>query len=377
MSASASAKPAGTMAPPGFARRASFALAGLLVALALGVAFAAAFGEAPLSLGTALFDPMSREHTILFELRLPRILLAATIGAALSVSGCTLQALLRNPLADPFVLGVSGGAALGGTLMLAFGGGALGAWLASLAASLPGVLGTVAAPLLERSAGTVAALAGALFATFVVYLAGRFGNQLSTYAALLAGVVFNALASAAITFIKALSPPERVGELLYWLAGSLEYPAWSTVAGVASFELIGFAAIAWYASDLNLLSLGDEGAASLGVAVERARRALFLATSLCVAAAVAVSGMVGFVGLIVPHLAKLWLGPDQRKLLPVSALGGALFLVVADLAARLLFEPLGTATPVGVLTALIGGPIFMLLLRRAGKRAALPTEKNA
>ena len=342
-------------------------LAGGAVLLALASLAAAAFGESELKLAGALV-PGSRERFVLVELRLPRILLAMLIGASLAAAGAALQALLRNALADPFVLGVSGGAALGGTLALAFGGAALATTLASRVSTLPSPLGPALAGLVSRSPTTLAALAGALFATAVVYSAGKFGGRLSPYAALLAGVIFNALASAAITFIKALSPPDRVGNLLYWLAGSLDYPEWSTVLGLALFEALAIGVLLFHAPELNLLSLGDEGAASLGVQVERARRNLFIATSLAVAAAVAVSGLVGFVGLIVPHLLRLWLGPDQRLLLPASVVGGALFLVLADLCARVLFEPLGTATPVGVLTALIGGPIFLWLLRRAGKQ---------
>jgi iron complex transport system permease protein len=362
---------AASLAPRATTARVALVVGGLLAAVGLAAALAAAFGESPLDLKSALLGLDPRERLVLVELRLPRIALAAVIGAALAVSGCALQALLRNPLADPFVLGVSGGAALGGTLALALGGGALATWLATTVGALPGALGTLLGGLFGRSPTTLAALAGALGATFVVYAAGRFGERLSTYGALLAGVVFNALASAAITFIKAVSPPERVGELLYWLAGALEYPEWSSVAGVFAFELLAFGFILSRASDLNLLSLGDEGAASLGVEVERTRRWLFFAVSLSVAAAVAVSGLVGFVGLIVPHVLRLWLGPDQRLLLPASAAGGALFLVLADLLARVLFRPLGTATPVGVLTALIGGPVFLWLLRRAGQRQGL------
>ncbi|MFN7133324.1 MAG: FecCD family ABC transporter permease, partial [Myxococcales bacterium] len=346
--------------------RAALVLGGLTLTWAAAVLLATAFGESELGLLRALHDPGSPERFVLLELRLPRILLATVVGAALAASGAALQALLRNALADPFVLGVSGGAALGGTLALALGAGALGAALASAAGALPPPVGPLLEGVLARSPATLCALAGAFFATAVVYFAGRFGGRLSPYAALLAGVIFNALASAAITFIKALSPPERVGELLYWLAGSLEYPEWTSVLGVAVFEALGIALLLLHARSLNLLSLGDEGAASLGVDVERVRRALFFGTSLCVAAAVAVSGLIGFVGLIVPHVLRLWLGPDQRLLLPASVLGGAAFLVLADLLARVLFTPLGTSTPVGVLTALIGGQIFLWLLRRAG-----------
>jgi iron complex transport system permease protein len=350
--------------------RAAVVLGGLGICLGIAAIFALVFGESSLDLGAALSDPGGRERLVLVELRLPRILLAAVVGAALAVSGCALQALLRNPLADPFVLGVSGGAALGGTLSLALGGAALGAALQRWTSGIGGAPGAFIGGFLARSPTTIAALIGALFATLVVYSAGRFGNRLSTYGALLAGVVFNALASAAITFLKALSPPERISDLVYWLAGALDYPEWSTVGGVAMFEALGIALMLFFAADLNLLSLGDEGAASLGVNVERVRRLLFLATSLCVAAAVAVTGLIGFVGLIIPHVLRLWLGPDQRLLLPASAVGGAFFLVLADLMARVLFRPLGTATPVGVLTAMIGGPIFLWLLRRSGKALA-------
>lgn len=346
--------------------RVALVLAVLALAWLVAVALAASFGESPLGIGRALEDPDSPERFVLTELRLPRIMLASVVGAALAASGAALQALLRNALADPFVLGVSGGAALGGTLALALGAGALATSLAGLAAGLPAPWNGLFGGVLSRSPITLCALLGAFVATLVVYVAGRFGGRLSPWAALLAGVIFNALASAAITFIKALSPPERVGELLYWLAGSLEYPEWASVAGVTAFELLGVGLILWRAAELNLLSLGDEGAASLGVDVERARRTLFFATSLCVAAAVATSGLIGFVGLIVPHVLRLWLGPDQRLLLPASVIGGAVFLVLADLLARVLFTPLGTSTPVGVLTALIGGPVFLWLLRRAG-----------
>jgi len=346
-------------------------LAGLLAVFALGLlvsmALAAAFGESHLDLHRALFEAGSRERFVLLEVRAPEIALAAIIGASLAVSGCALQALLRNPLADPFVLGVSGGAALGATLALVLGGAALAASMAAAASTLPSPLGSVLAGLLSRSPTTLAAIAGALLATLVVYSAGSFKDRLSTYGALLAGVVFNALASAVITFLKALSPPDRVGDVLYWLAGRLDYPYPATVVGTAVFEAVGLGVIFLYASDLNLLSLGDEGAASLGVEVQRVRRVLFFATSLCVAAAVSVSGLVGFVGLIVPQALRLWLGPDQRLLLPCSAVAGAAFLVVADLVARVLFAPLGQGTPVGVVTALIGAPVFLWLLRRTGQ----------
>ncbi|MBI5544631.1 MAG: iron ABC transporter permease, partial [Deltaproteobacteria bacterium] len=273
--------------------RTALVIGGLGAAAVAAAILALVFGESSVDLASAWSQASSRERLVLVDLRLPRILLAAVVGAALAVSGCALQALLRNPLADPFVLGVSGGAALGGTLSLALGGAALASGLSASVQGLPPPFGALAAGLLARSPTTIAALAGALLATLVVYAAGRFGDRLSTYGALLAGVVFNALASAAITFLKALSPPELLGDLLYWLAGALDYPEWSTVAGVTLFEAVGVGLVLFFARDLNLLSLGDEGAASLGVEVDKVRRMLFLATSLCVAAAVAVTGLIG------------------------------------------------------------------------------------
>lgn len=337
-------------------------LARLLALLAVGVALATALGvaagEQSISLGTALHDPASLDRGILLSLRLPRALLGMLVGAALAVSGAALQALLQNPLADPFVLGVSGGAALGGASAIAFGLDRLGAYL-------PPMLSGFA----SLSPVAFAAFAGALLATAVVFGAGRVGGRLSPYGALLAGVIFNAFAAAAITCLKSLTSPERLGALLYWLAGALTYPSYSTLLALAVLVLLATGSLVRDAHALNLLSLGDENALSLGVDVGRVRRRLFIAASLAVAAAVALTGLIGFVGLLVPHVLRLWLGPDQRLLLPASALGGAIFLVLADLGVRLLFPLLGAEAPVGVLTALLGGPVFLWLLRKRGALA--------
>jgi iron complex transport system permease protein len=329
----------------------------VLLALAAGVLLAfvlsVRFGEQPVSLATALRDPSSTDAALLWSLRLPRALLAAIVGAALAASGCALQALLRNPLADPFVLGVSGGAALGATLALALG----------LSAIVPASAGLAEA--LGRFSGPATfAFLGSLAATALVFAAGRVGGSTTPYAALLTGVIFNAFASAAITCIKTLSAPDKVGEILYWLAGTLGYEAPTVLAVAAGFQLVVLGFIWALSGALNLLSLGDDQAASLGVSVERTRLLLLLAASLSIAGAVALSGLVGFVGLIVPHLLRLSLGPDQRLLVPASALGGAAFLMLSDLAARLLFSVFGAEPPVGVVTALLGGPFFLVLLRR-------------
>jgi iron complex transport system permease protein len=315
----------------------------LVVALALG----AAFGEQPLSF-QAIRDGVAPDANIFFQLRLPRVILAAMVGAALAASGATLQSLTRNPLADPFVLGVSGGSALGATLALALGLSAL--------PSLPGV-----------SAVTVLSFVGGVGATALVMLLGRLAGGNAAHATLLAGVVFNAFALASITFIKALVAPDRLGEVLYWLAGALGHEEYSTLAGTG--VLIGLAlAVLWaQAGRLNLLMLGDDDAASLGVPVVAARRIILLAASLAVSAAVSLAGLVGFVGLLVPHGVRGAVGPDLRLLLPASALAGAAFLVLADLAARLLFGVFQAEPPVGVVTALLGGPVFLFLMAREAR----------
>ena len=320
---------------------------GLLALVALGAgAVAAMFGEYPLSLAQALSEPDGEHGRIFFALRLPRALLALIVGAALGASGCVLQALLRNPLADPFVLGVSGGAALGATLALALG------------------LGTVGGVLAGFSAPSFFAFLGSLGATALVFAAGKVRGRTTPYAALLTGVIFNAFAAAAITCIKTLTAPDRVGEILYWLAGTLGYERYGTLAAAAVLQVVAVGVMWVNAGRLNLLTLGDEDASTLGVPVERTRALLLLAASLSVAGAVALSGLVGFVGLIVPHVLRLLLGPDTRLLLPASAVGGGAFLALSDTLARLLFPAFNAELPVGVVTALLGGPFFLVMLHR-------------
>jgi iron complex transport system permease protein len=313
------------------------------------------FGEAPFSIREAWADPASRAGDILW-LRLQHALLAAMVGASLGASGCVLQALLRNPLADPFILGVSGGAALGATAALAAGAGTLGAawsshfWGEALGGAMP----------------SVCAFAGSLAATGLVFAVGSARGRTTPYAALLSGVIFNSFAAAAITGIKVMTPPDKVGEILHWLAGSLGYvqhPA-ATLGAEAVLQTLALGGLWALSGRLNLLTLGDEDAASLGVPVAFTRAAVLLLASLSVAAAVALSGLIGFVGLIVPHVLKLLLGPDQRLLVPASALGGAGFLLLSDVGARLFFRVIHETLPVGVVTALVGAPFFLALLRK-------------
>lgn len=321
-------------------RRLARVLAACALAAALAFALAAAFGEQPLALA-AVRTPGSPEALIFWSLRLPRVVLAALVGSALATAGAMLQSLLRNPLADPFVLGVSGGAALGATVAMAFGL-TLASW----------------APV------SAFALLGALGATVLVLVVGRLAGGSSPNTTLLAGVIFNAFALAAITFIKALVAPDRLGEILFWLAGSLGHEAWSTLAPTAAVVLLSVGALVVLSPRLNLLSLGEEDAQSLGVDVQWTRRVLLVTASVAVAAVVSLSGLVGFVGLLVPQLARILFGADQRVALPASALLGAAFLMLADLAARLLFRVFQTEPPVGVITALLGGPLFLALMAR-------------
>jgi len=312
-------------------------------------ALAVAFGEEPLS-WAGLTTPGSTDRLIFFSLRLPRVVLAALVGMALAASGTALQSVLRNPLADPFVLGVSGGAALGATIALALG------------------LSTAVLP--QLSATSAFALVGAVSATLLVLLVGRLAGGAAAHTTLLAGVIFNAFALAAITFIKALVAPDRLGEILFWLAGALGHESWGTLGATAAVVLACVLALVALAPRLNLLALGDEDAQSLGLDARRARLVLLVVTSAAVAAVVSLSGLVGFVGLLVPHLARLLFGVDQRVALPASALLGAAFLMLADLAARVLFRVFHTEPPVGVITALLGGPLFLALMVRARRASA-------
>jgi len=334
-------------------RRVGVVLAVML--LALGVVCLIGLGAGPSGLTpgevvSVLWDaePPGAAEDIVLRVRLPRVSLAMLVGASLAVSGVLFQALLRNPLADPFVLGVSGGAALGAILVLSLGG-ALG-------------LGYAAVP--------PAAFAGSVLTTAMLYAIAGVRGSVSATNLLLTGVVFNAFASAAIVFLTALSGHREGANIFLWLIGSLSASQADVGAWVALFLAAGLACAIPMARSLNLLTLGEEAAKQLGVEVERQRRILLVATSLMVGAAVSVAGLIGFVGLIIPHLLRLLLGPDHRLLVPAAALGGAAFLVLCDTVARTLLE--GRELPVGAITALAGGPLFLYLLRRHHMRAFAP-----
>jgi iron complex transport system permease protein len=319
--------------------------------VALALLASCALGAQPISLSAALAG-VEPDRTILVALRLPRAVLAVIVGAGLAGAGVALQALLRNPLAEPFVLGVSGGAALGGTLVI-------------VAASLAtGLLGPHAEALASGTPIAAGAVLGAIATAPLVFGLGRLGGPES---AILVGVVFNAFASGVITLLRILVPPDRAARLLYWLLGTIGYERGTTLAVGGAAVAVSLGALVVLSARLNLLTLAEEEAASLGVDVRRERALLFVVASAATGAAVALAGIVGFVGLIVPHVVRRIVGPDHRILVPASALFGGAFLVLADAVARLAFLPLGTEPPVGAVTAFLGGPFFLWLLGRGAR----------
>jgi len=332
------------------ARRVGGVVAALAALLALCMLGGLAIGPSELGPARALAalvgaEPDGAVADIVWRIRLPRVLLGAVVGAALACSGVLFQALLRNPLADPFVLGVSGGAALGGILALSLGG-AFG-------------LGYGAVP--------PAAFAGAVGATLLLYAIAGARARFSPTQLLLTGVVFNAFASAGIVFLASVAGLAEGTSIFLWLIGSLSSVRTEITGWVGAFLACGLGCALLLARSLNLLALGSESAQQLGVDVEREQRIVLLATSLMVGAAVSAAGLIGFVGLIIPHLLRLVVGPDHRVLVPSAALGGAAFLVLCDTLARSLLG--GRELPVGALTALAGGPVFLWLLRRQAQRA--------
>ncbi|HEY6419368.1 MAG TPA: iron ABC transporter permease [Candidatus Binataceae bacterium] len=317
------------------------ALTAILIVCALA---GATFGSVHISIFRAFNDSASPDHAIFFGARLPRVLMGIVVGAVLAAVGAALQGLVRNPLAEGGILGISGGGALGAIVALV----ALANW--------PGADAIV----------PLAAFGAALLSTIAVYRLALVDGQLEPFTLLLVGVIFNAFWGAAIMLVNSVVNFYYAHSILFWLMGSLESPTYGEVAIVAALGLTGFAILMFRARDMNLLSLGDEAAAELGVEVDAVRRTIFFATSIMIGAAVSVSGIISFVGLIVPHMLRLAFGADHRLLLPASLIGGAAFMVAADLVARVAIAP--AEIPVGAITALCGGPFFIYMLRRQGTK---------
>ncbi|HEX7075062.1 MAG TPA: iron ABC transporter permease [Hyphomicrobiaceae bacterium] len=338
-------------------------LAGLL---ALGLAAVASVSVGPT--GLSLFslpraisaalsgsDAAADVHArlVLLEVRLPRTILAAFVGASLAVAGAMMQGLFRNPLADPGLIGVSSGAALAAVATIALGGGFAGPWVRAL--------GIWALP--------VSAFLGGFLTTMVLMLIARKHGTTAIATLLLAGIALAAIAGALTGLIAYVTDDRELRDLTLWSMGSLAGASWQKVMAIAPFALILFVTIPRFVRALNGMLLGEAEAFYLGIEVERAKFWIVVLTAAAVGAAVAVAGTIGFVGIVVPHLVRLTAGPDHRIVLPGSALLGAVLVVVADIAARMIVAP--AELPIGIVMAVIGAPVFLhLVIRRGGGLAA-------
>ena len=316
-------------------------LATALVSLSLGPVNIAAGRVASIVLSYVGLDFTAfgrTEQLIIEQIRLPRIVVGALVGMALGVAGATMQGLFRNPMADPGIIGVSAGGAVGA--------------VAAIATGMTGLF-FLALPIF--------AFVGAMGASFLVYGIAAVGGRFSIATLLLAGVAVNAFLGAVVSAIIILLPDNgALREILFWLAGGLDSRSWDHVRISAPLVLVGTAVIVVMTRDLNLLTLGDDEARSMGIRVDAARVSLLAAAAMVTGAAVAVSGIIAFVGLVTPHVLRLILGPDHRVLVPMSALGGATFVILADTVARVIIQP--AELRVSIITAFVGAPFFIFLL---------------
>jgi len=331
---------------------------GLVLSLFLANAFGAVSIPLPSILKMALnkiaiFDFPSTwravDETIIFQIRLPRVISGALVGAALATAGVLFQGLLRNPMADPYIIGTSAGAALGATIAM----------------MLP-----VSLVFLGFGLVPVAAFCGALATVVLVYNLARVGGKTPIISMLLAGFVVSSLLAAVMMFLMSIGNRLNLNlhSVYSFLMGNVSVTSWGQLAVIAPLVIGGIIGARFFAFHLNAFSLGEEGAAYLGIDVEKDKIRILALGSLLTATAVSISGLVGFVGLVVPHAVRLSLGPDHRLLLPASALAGAGFLIIADLVARIVLAPV--EIPVGVVTAIIGAPFFIYLLRRTRREYA-------
>jgi len=327
-------------------------IGGLIVASVVVLVVCLEFGATPVEIRTvvgAMLSLLQREHidadglgtpgVIMVQIRLPRVLMGFLVGASLAGIGVTLQALLRNPLADPYVLGVSSGAALGVSLAMLLGIGTGFALLPTL--PLFGFL-------------------GGLLSLVLIYRLAQSQGRLPVHSLLLAGVILNAILTALIMFITTIMDPNRSAGLMAWLMGSLTAPSYPALGVFVLYVAVVLAILMHKAQMLNVMTLGEDIARSLGIETEWVKRQLFVLTALLTGAVVSVSGMIGFVGMVIPHVVRMLVGSDHRLLFPASALVGGMFLVVSDTIARTLLAP--SEIPVGIVTALAGGPFFLYLL---------------
>lgn len=288
-----------------------------------------------------------QQWVVITEVRLPRVLVASLVGAALAVAGVSMQGLFRNPLVEPGYIGVSSGAALGAVCSIFFGWSALSSWFLPISAFL-----------------------GALFATSIILVIWKATRQQSIAVLLLLGIGINSFFSAVMNVMVATSKNEQeLRSIVYWLQGGLEARTWEHVSIIAIPIILGSIILLFFGNQLNMMLLGEDHARTSGINTRVTRNIVLTIAALITGAAVAVSGVIGFIGLIVPHILRLIIGPDHRLLLPASALGGATFLIFADLISRMVLQPI--TLQVGVVSALIGAPLFILLILRSYKGASL------
>ncbi len=336
-------------------RRRALVLVGLAIALLVVVLLAVTLGAVYIPILTTAKIIINRipllnrlvssswsenQETIILTVRMPRVLLALLVGMGLAVAGAIFQALFKNPMADPSIIGSSQGAALGATLAFFFG----------INLSWKGLTSV-----------SVMAFAGSLLAVLVVYMIARSGGRTSIPSLLLVGIAMSSFLASIVSTLMVVSE-DRMHSIFFWLMGGLGAANWNMVLGITPFIMLGALLSVIYGRDLNLMLLGEERAAQLGLEVERFKWVMIVTASLTVGAAVSVSGIIGFVGLITPHIVRLLTGPDHRFLVPGSLLGGGLFLVLADTLARTVIAP--NELPVGIVTAFFGAPFFIYLLRR-------------
>jgi iron complex transport system permease protein len=330
-----------------------YAIIGLSIAVIVVVAVATTIGSVEIPIFTTLrillsrlpfidFSPdwTSSTETILLNIRLPRIILAGLIGAALSVAGATYQGLFRNPLADPYLIGAAQGAALGAVI---------------------GFLLPVEFSAMGFGLIPILAFTGAVLSVAVVYILARVGKTVPVTTLILAGVALGALWGSIYSYLIIISG-DKIHGIIFWVMGSFSLSRWSEVGVVLPYVAIGIIVILLYSRSLNIMQLDEEQAKQLGINVERTKLILLAAATLITAAAVSFVGTIGFVGIIIPHAVRLIWGPDHRFLLPLSVLSGAIFLILADLIARTVMAP--TEIPIGIITAICGVPFFLYLLRR-------------
>ncbi|MEM9330607.1 MAG: iron ABC transporter permease [Pseudomonadota bacterium] len=317
-------------------------------------------GAAQISLSDALSAFTSpndtsgaRDRIILFDIRLPRLFLGTLIGAALAVSGAILQSLFRNPLADPGLIGISAGASFGAVLMIVLGGASL--------SFISITLGLFALPVMS--------FLGALIVTFLLYRISTRNGRTSIVTMLLAGIALQAFAFALTGVLIFLADDQQLRDLTFWSLGSLAGATWPKIFASGSIIVLSMATLPFLATGLNAMALGEATAFHLGIPVQKLKNAAITVTAAATGAAVAVSGGIGFVGIVVPHLLRLLIGPDNRYLIPASAILGACLMIFADMIARTIVAP--AEMPIGIITALAGAPFFIWLLVR--KRGILET----